>query len=74
MPADLHGRLFEKTSIDHLAVPREMILAESDHSLSMERYRPQEKRGKQKWPMVKLGEKYAEISEGGFPFKGNESD
>ena len=74
VPADLHGRLFEKTSIDHLAVPREVVLAEGDHSLSMERYRPQEKRGKQKWPMVRLGEKSLfTIESGGTPDSGNES-
>jgi type I restriction enzyme M protein len=68
VPSDLHGRLFEKTAIDHLAVPREMILAEGDNSLSMERYRPQEKRGKQKWPMVKLGD-VCEFLSGGTPSK-----
>lgn len=68
VPANLHGTFAGKAAIDHLAVPREMILMETDHSLSMERYRPQEKRGKQKWPMVRLGE-VCEILSGGTPSK-----
>jgi type I restriction enzyme M protein len=70
VPHNFHGVLDKKAGIDHLAVPRERILAEADHSLSMERYRPQEKHGKNKWPMVKLGD-VCEV-QNGFAFKSDE--
>ena len=42
--------------INYLIVSKDKIAANGEYNLSGERYRETEQRGKQKWPMVRLGE------------------
>jgi type I restriction enzyme M protein len=51
-----------------LLVPKAKIAENDEYNLTGERYRVVERRGKQKWPMVKLGE-VCETSSGGTPLK-----
>jgi type I restriction enzyme M protein len=63
--------LFQKMmdSGNALVVPKETIAENGEYNLTGDRYRVVERRGKQKWPMVRLGD-VCEIRSGwGFPLE-----
>ena len=57
-----------KSAVGNLIVSREKIAEGGEYNLVGDRYRTEEKRGKQKWPMVKLGDKeFFSVESGGTP-------
>jgi len=68
------------STVNNLVISKEKFVANGDYNLSGERYREGERKGKQKWPMVRLGDvceiiagqspdsKYYNEKENGTPF------
>ncbi|MDR1149665.1 MAG: N-6 DNA methylase [Spirochaetaceae bacterium] len=55
------------TAANILIVPKETLAENGEYNLTGERYRVSERRGKQKWPMVRLGDVCEFISKGTTP-------
>jgi len=64
------GKLKVEIDVNCLVVSKEKIAASGEYNLSGDRYRETEGRGKQKWPMVRLGETVHFI--GGYAFKSSD--
>jgi len=63
-----------KADVSSLIVLKEKIAEGGEYNLTGERYRVAERRGKQKWPMVKLGDKELfSVESGGTPDSKNKA-
>jgi type I restriction enzyme M protein len=73
-PKKEHTVTIPASTVNNLVVSKKKFIANGDYNLSGERYREGERKGKQKWSMVRLGDKELfSIESGGTPDSKNKA-